>query len=108
MRPYYRMASDNVHANSHGDYFRIGLSQILHDDDLLLAGASSMGLATPTHSTGIALNQITSNLLLNVLNFDCLVISNTLLKLVHEILKVFLVIGPRFSYQLLCERVTGY
>ena len=53
MRPYYRMASDNVHANSHGSYYRIGLSQSLHDDGVLLAGASNLGLVDPGHSTAI-------------------------------------------------------
>ena len=96
MRPYYRMASDNVHANSHGSYSRIGLSQSLHDDEMLLAGASSMGLADPGHSTAISLNQVTSNLFLTELYLEIelslyrLVISNILIKLVHEIWDAFL------------------
>ena len=62
MRPYYRMASDNVHANSHGSYSRIGLSQSLHDDGVILAGASNLGLVDPGHSTAISLNQVISKL----------------------------------------------
>ena len=96
MRPYYRMASDNVHANSHGNNYRLGLSQILHDDGILLAGVSNLGLADPGHSTAISLNQVTSNLLLTELylkielNLDRIVISNMLLKLVDEIGEAFL------------------
>ena len=90
------MASDNVHANSHGSYYRIGLSQSLHDDGVILAGASNFGLVDPGHSTAISLNQVTSNLLLTELYLEIefslyhLVISNTLNKLGHEIGDAFL------------------
>ena len=42
MRPYYRMASDNVHANSHGSNFRIGLSP--DTETVLLAGSKQYGV----------------------------------------------------------------
>ena len=44
LRPYYRMASHNVHANPKGAFFRLG---ILGELDMMLAGASNYGLADP-------------------------------------------------------------
>ena len=60
-RPYYKMASDNVHPNAHGVYYRLGLSVYPHQ--VLLAGPSDMGLADPGHQTAISLCQLTINLL---------------------------------------------
>lgn len=88
-RPYYGMASDNVHANAHGAYFRLGLanSQI---NEVLLAGPSNLGLADPGHSTAVSLNLVTTVLLSTKPNLDCIVISNILQKLVDEIGEEFL------------------
>ena len=82
MRPYYSMASDNVHANSHGAYFRIGLNP--DTEHVLLAGASNMGLADPGDSTAISLYQITTNLLTSRPNLDRLVVSRVLSMLMEE------------------------
>ena len=49
LRPYYRMASDNVHANSHGAFYKLG--GFPPDLDILLAGPSNMGLADPGNGT---------------------------------------------------------
>ena len=87
-RPYYRMASDNVHANAHGAYFRLGLS--VSQSDVLLAGPSNIGLTDPGHSTAISLNQVTTVLLSTKPNLDSIVISHILLKLVREIGESFL------------------
>ncbi len=87
MRPYYRMASDNVHANSHAAYFRMGLDP--DDEQVLLAGASNMGLADPGHSTAISLCQITTNLLIGRSNLDGLIVSRVLSMLMEEIGQAF-------------------
>ena len=87
-RPYYGMASDNVHANAHGAYYRLGSS--LRPGEILLAGASNAGLADPGHSTAISLNQITTVLLATKLTLDNIVISKILLRLVDEIGEAFL------------------
>ncbi len=87
-RPYYEMASDNVHANAHGAYYRLGSS--LRPGEILLAGPSNAGLADPGHSTAISLNQITMVLLATKPTLDNIVISNILLKLVDEIGEAFL------------------
>ena len=87
MRPYYRMASDNVHANSHGTYFRLGLSA--YANEVLLAGPSNSGLADPGDSTAISLNQITQVLLSTRSKLDFAVASKILQTMVDEIGKAF-------------------
>ncbi|MYC07419.1 MAG: hypothetical protein F4X57_09660 [Chloroflexi bacterium] len=87
-RPYYKMASDNVHANAHGSHFRLGLAPL--DEDMILAGPSNAGLVDPGHSTAISLNQITAVLLGTRSNFDCAVVLMILQKLVNEIGEAFL------------------
>ena len=87
-RPYYGMASDNVHANAHGAYYRLGSG--LRPGAILLAGPSDAGLADPGHSTAISLNQITTVLLATKPTLDNIVISNILLRLADEIGEAFL------------------
>ena len=60
LRPYYRMASDNVHANAHGAFYRMGMGLDGNDRGVLLAGASNMGLADPGHGTAMSLMQVTA------------------------------------------------
>ena len=88
MRPYYKMASDNEHPNSHGIHFRLGLSQ--WNRDVLLAGPSNMGLADPGHSTAISLNNVTTALLATRSSLDCLVVMEILGILTDEIGEEFL------------------
>ncbi len=89
MRPYYRMASDNVHANTHGAYHRLGLST-QGQDRVLLAGPSNMGLADPGHATAISLSQITIALLTTRSTVANVVILKILQELEDEIGKTFL------------------
>ena len=88
-RPYYQMASDNVHAGFHGAKFRLGLND-QQTNKMLLAGPSNAGLADPGHSTAISLGQITLALLLTDVNFDGLVIIYMLMNLGEEIGDAFL------------------
>jgi len=88
LRPYYRMASDNVHANSHGAYFKLGLHLI--EEKVLLAGPSNAGLADPGHSTAISLNLVTLDLLNTRLSFDALVAMKMFTVFVDEIGESFL------------------
>ena len=69
-RPYYRMASDNVHANSHGLSYKMGGFSPVRE--ILLAGPSSMGLANPGHGTALSLNQITAALVSTAPTLDSL------------------------------------
>ena len=70
LRPYYRMASDNVHANSHGLFYKMG--GFSPDRGILLAGPSNMGLADPGHGTALSLNQITAALVSTAPTLDSL------------------------------------
>ena len=87
-RPYYKLASDNVHPNSRGTYFRLGLGS--YQDDVILAGAAYAGLADPGHSTAISLSLLTSVLLATRSTMDCAVYSCVIQKFVHEIGDAFL------------------
>ncbi len=87
LRPYYKLASHNVHAEPTSAFVRLGL---LRDTMLLLAGPSDVGLADPGHSTAISLGQITTTLLMTRVSFERLVMCQILLLLVDEIGDVFL------------------
>ena len=95
LRPYYRMASDNIHANAHGIYFRLGLDP--DREPLILAGPSDMGLETAAQMTAISLNQITIALLTTRSILDDLVISKFLLKFGDIIGEAFLQVSDRPS-----------
>ena len=89
MRPYYRMASDNVHPSSHGTYFRLGLHSS-QEKEVLLAGPSNVGLANPGHSTAISLLQLSTTLLATESSFDCVVTMKILAELADEVGEAFL------------------
>ena len=89
MRPYYRMASDNVHPNSHGAYFRLGLHSS-QEKEVLLAGPSNVGLADPGHSTAISLMQLSTTLLATESSFDCVVTMKILAELTDAVGEAFL------------------
>lgn len=83
LRPYYKLASHNVHANPKGVFVKLGLPD--GADNLLLAGASDAGLAEPGHLMALSLTHITSVLLLHEPTLDTLVLEKMLLKLSREI-----------------------
>jgi hypothetical protein len=88
LRPLYKMASHNVHANPKGVFFKLGLYP--RSQDVLLAGPSNTGLADPAHGTAISLGQITVTLLTTKPNIDRLVTCQVLMKLEQEIGDEFL------------------
>ena len=90
LKPYYRMASDNVHANSHGKYFRLGVSLAQDRKKILLAGPSTAGLADPGHATAISLGQITTLLLVTQPSLDINIAMATLAILEKEVGEAFL------------------
>jgi hypothetical protein len=61
LRPYYKLASHNIHPNPKGMLFKLG--QLHVSDDFLLAGPSIYGLTDPGHGTAISMVQITTALL---------------------------------------------
>jgi len=88
LRPYYKMACHNVHANPRGIFFKLGLYP--DSGDILLAGPSNIGLADPGHSAALSLAQITISLLTHNPNLDRLVICQIIFKLQDEIGAAFL------------------
>jgi hypothetical protein len=84
--PYYRMASDNVHANPKGVFFKLGL---VREMSILLAGPSDVGLADPGDAAARSLMQISSVLLGLNTTIDNVITANIMLKLVAEIGKNF-------------------
>ncbi|MCY1289002.1 hypothetical protein D9M70_380720 [compost metagenome] len=52
---HYKLASHNVHAGPHALFFRLGLI----GDDVVLAGASNVGLSEPGRNTSLSLATIT-------------------------------------------------
>jgi hypothetical protein len=89
-RPFYRMASHNVHANPKGAFFKLGL--LPERGDVLLAGPSLIGLADPGHGTAIALTQTTAALLTTRPNLDRLVTCEVLAQLDQDIGEAFLLV----------------
>lgn len=87
LRPYYRMASHNVHANPKGIRFRLGLSD---RSELLLAGPSNYGLPEPAHGIAISVLQVTIPMLNTKMNIDTLVMAKIMQKYVDDIGVAFL------------------
>ncbi|MCW3058816.1 MAG: hypothetical protein JWQ02_637, partial [Capsulimonas sp.] len=81
MRPYYRLASHNIHANPKGIIFRLGLP---NESNLLLSGASEGGLVEPGHGTIISLYQLSTRILTIKPNIDRLVTCIVMGKLADE------------------------
>ena len=87
LRPYYKMASHNVHANPKGIKFRLGLSD---GADILLAGPSNYGLAYPGHGVAISVLQATVPMLNLVTNIDSIVMGKIMSKYVDDIGEAFI------------------
>jgi hypothetical protein len=94
-RPYYRMASHNVHAGPKGVRFTLGL--INDVDRTLLAGPSDTGFADPAHGTAISLYQITSLLLMRSPGIDSIIQSKAMQGLVDEVGEQFLKIQKKYE-----------
>ena len=82
LRPYYRWASDNVHANVRGTHLKLGLPG---PAGVLLAGSSDAGLADPGNGAAMSLLQLTITLLTSKPNIDTLVACTILRRLEADI-----------------------
>lgn len=87
IRPYYRMASHNVHANPKGIMFRLGLSDGAKQ---LLAGPSNYGLVDPAHGVAISVLQATVPMLNLVTTIDAVVMGKVMAMYVDDIGEVFI------------------
>ncbi len=86
MRPWYKMASHNVHANPKGIQFRLGYD----GDDLMLAGPSNEGLADPGQYTALSLLQLTVVMLNLRITAENLIGLLVLSRLTDEVREAFL------------------
>ena len=83
LRPYYKLASHNVHANPKGVMFRLGL--VGNAQNILLAGPSNFGFTDPAQGTVLSLRLVTVTLITSKPTIDNIVLSNILLRLETEI-----------------------
>jgi hypothetical protein len=82
-RPWFRLASQSVHAGSQGLQFALGIP---HDPPgMLLAGASDAGLADPGHQMAISLTMVTVAFLTPHPNLDGLIACHCMLKVCDDI-----------------------
>lgn len=88
LRPYYKLASHNIHANPKGIMFKLGLLE--KTQNILLAGPSNVGFTDPAQGAAMSLGFITIALITMKPTIDNLVLSNILLKLESEIGEEFL------------------
>jgi hypothetical protein len=86
LRPYYKLASYNVHASAQGILFRLGADP---NSSLLVAGPSVFGLADPGHGTALSLLWVTTYLLTYQPSMDRIVRLNVLLKLTDQVGEAF-------------------
>ena len=82
LRPYYRLASQNVHANPNAAYHRLGL---IDQNAVLLAGASNSGLGEPAQHVALALAHVSVAVSQLQPTFDSIVTSKVLLNLSSEV-----------------------
>lgn len=101
LRPYYRMASHNVHANVKGVTFKLGIAP--QSVPVLLAGPSNYGFADPAHGAAISLSQITVALLSTRPNIDHLVAIKILQELQAEIGDEFLRIQVKLEGEVITK-----
>jgi len=87
-RPYYKLASHNVHANPKGLMFKLGL--LPETQNLLLAGPSNIGFTDPAQGTAISLGFITTTLITTKPIIDNFVLSKILSEFQSEIGEEFL------------------
>ena len=88
MRPYYKWASQTIHAGPKG--INKTLSLCNSENNILLVGQSSSGMPDPAHGTAIALAQITTALLNIDTTIDRLIVLTIINEITKEIGEVFL------------------
>jgi hypothetical protein len=88
LRPYYKLASNAVHAGPKGAFWRLGLAG--SESDVMLAGPSNAGLAEAGRLTAMSLSQISVALMLVHTTIDGIVWARILLHLWSEVEEEFL------------------
>ncbi|WP_217916654.1 DUF5677 domain-containing protein [Vibrio alginolyticus] len=88
MRPYYKWASQNIHAGSKGLRNRLALADC--SEDILVVGQSNSGMTDPAHATAISLLGVTSTLLTYKPSMDTIVMLQIAAKYSDKIGREFL------------------
>lgn len=92
LRPFYKMACDQIHLGPKGNVISLGLMGKKDRTNFYLYGASNYGLADPGQNTAISLVQIASCLLMFNPTIDKMVIlkcmESTCEKLCHEFVDI--------------------
>jgi hypothetical protein len=96
-RPYYDLASYNVHGGPKGLVFKLGAMSEETENVVVPVGPSNYGLADPGKSAAISLGQVTACLLLAKSTVKSLIIVEALRNLVDEICDAFCKIQAEFS-----------
>jgi hypothetical protein len=94
-RPYYKMASNNIHAGPKGVFSR--LARVSNEQDILLSGPSNAGLEEAGRLTAYSLGQISAPLLMVAPNMDANVWARVLQHFAGEIERAFLVERERLE-----------
>lgn len=81
LRPFYKWACNTIHAGPKAAYYSIG---ICGTSDIMLAGPTNYGFADPGQNTALAIFHLTSNLVLNFMDYDNLVELNVLSRFFEE------------------------
>jgi hypothetical protein len=97
LRPYYDLASYNVHGGAKGLMFKLGSMSKETKNVVVPVGPSNYGLADPGKSAAISLGQVTACLLLAKSTVKSLIIVEALRNLVDEICDAFCKIQAEFS-----------
>lgn len=88
-RPYYKWASQNIHANVKTIKTSLGLIEA--KEDILLVGQSNSGMVDPAHSMALSLTQLTACLLSTTPTIDNAISMNILQILTKEVGELFLI-----------------
>lgn len=97
LRPYYKLACNNVHSGTKGSMYNIALM----DDyqNIILAGASNYGLADAGQNTAISLTQICASLVAHKSTYERLIGVNILNMLSDEVCDSFLKIQEEIEVE---------
>jgi hypothetical protein len=97
MRPYYKMACNNIHSGAKGNLYSLGL--IKNDGSILLSGSSNYGLADAGQNTAISLQQICTALLMQRKKYEHLVITKVIEIFSHEISEAFVKVQKQIELE---------
>jgi len=97
LRPYYDLASYNVHGGPKGLVFKLGTVNREGQNVVVPIGPTNYGLADPGKNAAISLGQVTACLLLAESSVKSLIIVEALRNLVDEICDAFCKIQAEFS-----------